>query len=108
MTPLLLPNLSNLESVLVLIPIILELESPILKSYILLWENEYGLEFQLLDLNPHPKSISTPERLLDFNHFPELVLVLVLSEFKSIIPSFYTPCCDKGVNKNDFKIILKI
>jgi len=49
----LLPDLSNiLESVLIPIPIILELESPILKSHIPLWEIEYELEFQLLDLDP--------------------------------------------------------
>ena len=40
LTPVLLPNLSNiLESVLVSIPVILELESPILESHIPLWEN---------------------------------------------------------------------
>jgi len=66
LTPILLPNLSNiLESVLVPIPVILELESPILKSHIPLWENECGLEFQLLDLDPLPEPISTPEPLLD-------------------------------------------
>jgi len=38
LTPVLLPNLSNiLESVLVPIPVILELESPILESHIPLW-----------------------------------------------------------------------
>ena len=51
--PILLPNLSNiLESVLVLILVILKHKSLILKSHILLWENEYGLEFQFLDLDP--------------------------------------------------------
>ena len=39
LTPVLLPNLSNiLESVLILISVILELESPILESHIPLWE----------------------------------------------------------------------
>jgi len=43
---ILLPNLSNiLESVLIHISVILELESPILESHIPLWENECGLEF---------------------------------------------------------------
>ena len=52
LTPILLPNLSNiLESILIPTPVIFELESPIL-SHIPLWENEYGLEFQLLDLDP--------------------------------------------------------
>ena len=49
LTPILLLNLSNiLESVLNPIPVILELESPIIESNIPLWENEHGLEFQLL------------------------------------------------------------
>ena len=53
LTPILLPNLSNiLESVLILIPVILELESPILESHIPLWGNECGLEFQLFNLDP--------------------------------------------------------
>ena len=44
LTPILLSNLSNiLESVLILTPVIFELESPIL-SHIPLWENECGLE----------------------------------------------------------------
>jgi len=52
LTPVLLPNLSNiLESVLILISVILELESPILESHIPLWGNECGLESQLLDLD---------------------------------------------------------
>jgi len=46
LTPVLLPNLSNiLESVLIHLPIILELESPILGSHIPLWGNERGPEF---------------------------------------------------------------
>jgi len=46
LTPVLLLNLSNiLESVLIPIPVILELESPILESHIPLWGNKYGLEF---------------------------------------------------------------
>ena len=70
LTPILLPDLSNiLESVLIPIPVILKLESLILESPIPLWENEYELEFQLFDLDPLPEPISTPERLLDFNHF---------------------------------------
>ena len=36
-----------------------ELESPIL-SHISLLGNEYGLEFQILDLDPLPEPISTP------------------------------------------------
>ena len=49
LTPVLLPNLSNiLKSVLILIPIILELESPILESHIPSWENECDLNFIFL------------------------------------------------------------
>ena len=90
LTPILLPYLSNiLESVLIPTPIMLELESPIL-SHIPMWENECGLEFQLLDLDPLPEPISTPEPLLDLSHFPESVLVHVLPKSKSIILSFHT------------------
>ena len=64
LTPILLPNLSNiLELVLIPIPIILELESPILESHIPSWGNECGLELHLLDLDPLPEPISTPEPL---------------------------------------------
>jgi len=46
LTPILLPDLSNiLESVLIIIPVILEFESPTLGNHIPLWENECGLEF---------------------------------------------------------------
>ena len=66
LTPVLLPNLSNiLESVLIPIPVILELESPILDGHIPSWGNECVLEFQLLDLDPLPELIWTPESLLD-------------------------------------------
>ena len=108
LTPVLLPNLSIiLDSVLIPTPVILELESQIL-SHILLLRNECGLEFQLLDLNPLPEPISTPEPLLALSHFPESALVPVLSKSKSIIPSFYTPFWDKGVDKIDSVIICEI
>ena len=45
-------------------------------------------EHQVLDLNPLPKPISTPEPLLDFSQFPESILVPVLSESKSVIHHF--------------------
>ena len=73
-----------------------------------MWENECGLEFQLLDLDPLPEPISTPEPLLDLSHFFELVLVLVLPKSKSIIPSFHTPFWDKSVDKIDSEIICEI
>ena len=104
LTPVILPNLSNiLESILIPILVIPELESPLLESHIPSWENNYGLEFQLLDLDPLPEPISTPEPLLDLSHFPESVLVPVLPESKSIIPFW-----DKVVDKFDSEIILKI
>ena len=83
-------------------PIILELESPILR-HIPLWENECG-QFQLLDLDPFPESISTPEPLLDLSHFPESVLVPAPPKSKSTILSFHTPFWDKAVDKIDSEI----
>ena len=104
MTPVLLPDLSNiLELVLIPTPVILELESPIL-SHIPLLKNECGLEFQLLDLDPLPEPISTPEPLLSLSHFPESVLVPVLPKSKLIIPSFHTPFWDEVVDKFDSEI----
>ena len=85
-------------------PVILELESPILESHIPLWGNEYGLEFQLLDLDPIPDPILTPESLLDLSHLPKSVLVPILPESKSIILSFHTPFWDKAVDKFDSEI----
>ena len=109
MTHVLLPNLSNiLESVLIPTPVILELESPILESHIPLWENECGLEFQLFYFDPIPKPILTPEPLFDLSQIPESILVHVLPETKSIIPSFHTLFWDKGVNKIDSEIICEI
>ena len=88
-------------------PIILELESPIL-SHIPLLENTCGLEFQLLDLDPLPEPISTPEPLLGLIYFLESVLVSVLPKSKSIIQSFHTLFWDKGIDKIDPEIIYKI
>ena len=73
-----------------------------------LWRNECELKLQLLDLDPLPEQISTSEPLLDFSQFPESVLVPILPESKTIIPSFHTPFWDKGVVNNDFEIILKL
>jgi len=82
----LLPDLSNiLDSAVILIPVIFELESPILGSHIPLWGNECGLEFQLLYLDPLSEQIMTPEPLLDLNQIPESISVL---EPKSIIHHF--------------------
>ena len=88
-----------LESFLIPIPVILELESPLLKSHIPLWGNECELEFQLLNLDPISEPILTPELLLDLIQIPVSVLVPVLPEFKSIISSFRTLFWDKGVDK---------
>jgi len=76
LTPISLPILSNiLESILVPIPVILELESQILESHIPLWGNECGLEFQFLYLDLILEPISTPKPLLDLSQIPESVLV---------------------------------
>jgi len=108
LTPILLPKLSNiLESVLILTSVILELELLML-SHILLLRNECGLEFQLLNLDPFPVPISTPELFLDLRHFSESVLVPVLPKSKSITLSFHTPFWDKSVDKIDSEIICEI
>ena len=108
LTPVLLPDLGNiLESVLIPTPVILELESPIV-SRIPLWENDCGLEFQLIDLNPLLEPRSTPETLLDLSFFPESVLVPVLPQSKSIILSFHTPFWDKAVDKIGSEIYYEI
>jgi len=108
LTPILLLDLRNiLELVLILIPVILELESPILESHILLWENERGIGFQLLDLDPLPEQILTVRPLLNFSQFPESNVVHILPDSRSIIPSFHIPFWDKGVKNNDSEISLK-
>ena len=84
------------------------LELPILESHIPLWENECGIGFQFFDLDQIPKPIWTPEPLLDLSQIPESVLVSALPEYKSIIPSFYTLFWNKGVNKIDSEVILKV
>ena len=83
--------------------VIPELESPISESHIPLWENKCGLEFQLLDLDPLPEPILTPELLLDLSQILESVVVPMLPESKSIIPFW-----DKGLDNFDSEIILKI
>ena len=52
--------------------------------------------------------ILTRESLLDLSQIPESVVVPALPEFKSIIPSFHNPFWDKGIDKIDPEIILKI
>ena len=53
---------------------------------------------------PLPTPSSTLEPLLDLSYFPELVLVPVLPQSKSIILSFHTPFWDKAVDKIDSEI----
>ena len=68
LTPVMLPNLSNiLESVLIPIPVILELESPILESHIQTWGNECGLELHLLNLDSLPELIDCSSFLHHFS-----------------------------------------
>ena len=57
---------------------------------------------------PLPEPISTPELLLNLNDFPKTILAPVLLKSKSIIPSFYTPFWDKGVDKIDSEINYEI
>jgi len=84
--------------------VILELESPILESHIPLWDNECGLQSQLLNLDPLSEQILTHKPSLNFSQFSESVL----PESKSIILYFHTPFWDKGVENNDSEIIFKI
>ena len=65
-------------------------------------------EFQFLDLDPLSELILTPEPLLDFSDFPELIVVHALPDSRSIILSFHTPFWDRGVDDNDSEISLKI
>ena len=58
-------------------------------------------------MDPIPEPIWTPEPLLDLSQILESILVHVLPEPKSIIPSFHTPFWDKGVDKIDSEIILR-
>jgi len=71
-TLVLLHNLTDIfESVLIPMPVILELELPIMQSHNPLRENEF------LDLDPIFEPISTPKPLVDFNQFSKSVLVPV-------------------------------
>ena len=104
LTPVQLPDLGNIfESVSIPTHIIPELESPPL-SHIPLWEDDCGLELQLIDLDPLPEPSPTPEPLLDLSFFPESVFVPVPMMSKSIIPSFHTPFWDKEVDTIDSEI----
>jgi len=108
LTPVLLPDLGNiLESVLIPTSIIPELESPPL-SHIPLWEEDCGLEFQFLDLDPILEPSPTPEPLLDLSFFHESVFVPAPILSKSIIPSFHTPFWDKEVETINSEIYYEI
>ena len=108
MTPVLLPDLGNIfESVLIPTHIIPELESSIL-CHIPLWEDDCGLELQLIDLDPLPEPSPTPEPLLDLSFFPESEFVPALMTSKSIIPSFHSPFWDKAVDTIDSEIYYEI
>ena len=66
-----------------------------------MWEDDCGLDLQLIDLDPLPEPRPTPEPLLDLSYFPKSVFVLVLLTSKSIIPSFHIPFWDKAVDTID-------
>ena len=88
-----------------LVPVHCEIESPIFYNHIPLMGKV--CEYQLLDLDPLPEPILTPEPLLDISQISESVLVPALPESKPIILSFHTPFWDKGLDKFDSEIILK-
>ena len=85
LTPISLPNLDPFsELTLILVPMDLEIQSPILDIHFLLMRNE--CEFKFFDLEPTIEAKLTFEPKLDFS---ELVLVheLFILEPKSTIPS---------------------
>ena len=96
-----------LEPTLILLPIILEYEPPILESHITLMGNE--CETQFFDLNPTLKSNPTLEPKLDLNQLPESVLVLIpfTLEPKSIIQSNHIPLLNQGVDQYNSKMIFQ-
>jgi len=77
------------ESILNPVPVNYEIESPIIYDHIPLMGKVCEQQFLGLDLLP--EQILTLKSLLYFSQFPELVLVPVLPESKSIILSFHTP-----------------
>ena len=77
-----------------------EIESPIFYDHIPLIGKV--CEYQHLDFDPLPEPILTPEPL-DFSQFPESILISVLPEPKSVIPSFHTPFWDKRVIQKTLK-----
>ena len=88
-----LPNLDPLPDPTVIpMPIILEIESPILDSHIALMGNE--CEFKFFDLKPTFEPNLTLKPKLDLIHIPKSVLVLeaFILEPKSTIPLSHIHC----------------
>ena len=63
------------ESVLILMLVNLELESPILQNHILFLKNECKPDLHFFDLDPILEPISTPKLVLDLNQIFESVMV---------------------------------
>jgi len=76
LTRVLLPNLNHIsKSILILMPVNLELESPILQNHILFLKNECKPDLHFFDLDPILEPISTPKLVLDLNQIFESVMV---------------------------------
>ena len=104
----LLPNLNNiLELVLVPIPVILELKSPISESHSIvgkwMWNRVSTFWFgptSWTNLDSWTFTWLQSFSWVDYSH--------ALPESRSIIPSFHTPFWDRGIDNNDSEISLKI
>ena len=95
------------EPTLILIPIELEIEPPILKCHIPLMGKEY--EFQFFDLKPFLEPKLTLEPKLNLSHIFESVLILksFIFETKSTISSNHILLLDYGIDQNDSEMIFK-
>ena len=84
----------------ILMPVNLELESPILQNHIPLMKNEYEQDFQTFDLEQIIEPLLISEPLLDLNQIPESVLALepLSLEPKSIISQNHIQLLDKCVH----------
>jgi len=92
------------ETTLILVPINLEHESPILDSHITLMGNECELQFFDLD---EPKWTLNPR--LTLSHILKTVLILVSSilEPRSAILPIHSPLLDLGIDHYDSEMIFQ-
>jgi len=106
LTPVFLPDLDPiLKPTLILVPIEVEIEPPILDNHISLMEKK--CEFQFLDLDPNFEPNPTLKPKLDLSHILESVLVPVpfIPEPKSSILSNHIFLLDQGIDHTDSEMI---